>query len=93
MSRYFPEPQERDGGNVKIELGLSNYATKPDMKDIIDIKTSNLASKIDLTSLKAKVDNLDVDKLNAVPFDLNKLSNLVDSNVVKKVCIITWLPK
>ena len=63
------------------------------MKEAIDIKTSNLASKIDLTSLKAKVDNLDVDKLNAVSFDLNKLSNLVDSNVVKKVCIITWLPK
>ena len=63
------------------------------MKEAIDIKTSNLASKIDLTSLKAKVDNLDVDKLNAVPFDLNKLSNLVDSNLVKKVCIITWLPK
>ena len=54
------------------------------MKEAIDVKTSNLASKIDLTSLKAKVDNLDVDKLNAVPFDLNKLSNLVDSNVVKK---------
>ena len=63
------------------------------MKEAIDVKTSNLASKIDLTILKAKVDNLDVDKLNAVPFDLNKLSNLVDSNVVKKVCIITWLPK
>ena len=63
------------------------------MKEAIDVKTSNLASKIDLTSLKAKVDNLDVDKLNAVPFDLNELSNLVDSNVVKKVCIITWLPK
>ena len=93
MSRYFPEPQERYGGNVKIELGLSNYATKADMKETIDIKTSNLASKIDLTSLKAKVDNLDVDKLNAFPFDLNKLSNLVGSNVVKKVCIITWLPK
>ena len=63
------------------------------MKEAIDIKTSKLASKIDLTSLKAKVENLDVDKLKAVSFDLNKLSNLVDIYVVKKVCIRIWLPK
>ena len=63
------------------------------MKEAIDIKTSKLASKIDLTSLKAKVENLDVDKLKAVSFDLNKLSNLVDIYVVKKVCIRICLPK
>lgn len=54
------------------------------MKEAIDVKTSNLASKIDLTSLKAKVDNLDVDKLRTVPADLNKQSNVVDNDVVQK---------
>ena len=28
MSQYFPEPYERFGGNVKVKLDLSNYATK-----------------------------------------------------------------
>ena len=26
MSQYFPEPYEHSGGNVKVELDLSNYA-------------------------------------------------------------------
>ena len=32
MSQYFPEPHERfGGGNVKVELLLSSYATKADL--------------------------------------------------------------
>ena len=31
MSEYFPEPKS-SGGIMKIELGLSNYATKADLK-------------------------------------------------------------
>ena len=31
MSKYFPEPKS-SGGRVKVELGLSNYATKADLK-------------------------------------------------------------
>ena len=30
------------------------------------------------------MDNLDVDKLKTVPAELNKLSNVVDNDVVKK---------
>ena len=43
-----------------------------------------LASKTDLTSLKSKVDNLNVDKLRTIPAYFSKLSNLVDNDVVKK---------
>ena len=32
MSQYFPEPYNRFGGNVKVELDLSNYAAKTNLK-------------------------------------------------------------
>ena len=69
MSQHFPQPFESYGWNVKIELDLSNYATKADLNGATDIDTSTLASKTDLASLKTKVDNLDVDKLKTVPID------------------------
>ena len=34
--------------------------------------------------LKSKVDKLDIGKLETTPFDLNKLSNAVKTDVVKK---------
>ena len=37
----------------------------------------------DLTSLKAKVDKIDVDKLKTAPVDLIKLSNVVNNYVFK----------
>ena len=33
MRQYFPKPYKNFGGNVKIELELSNYATKTDFKN------------------------------------------------------------
>ena len=42
---------------------------------------------INLSNLKSKVDKLGVDKLVPVPVDLNKLSNVVKNDVVKRdVC-------
>ena len=32
MSEYFPKPYEPFGKNVKVELVLSNYAIKADLK-------------------------------------------------------------
>ena len=40
--------------------------------------------KTHLANLKTKVDELDIDKLAPVPFDLSKLSNVVKNDVVKK---------
>ena len=37
-----------------------------------------------LSSLKSKVDKLDVDKLIPVPVDLSKLSDVVKNDFVKK---------
>ena len=33
MRQYFPKPYKNFGGNVKVELELSNYATKTDLKN------------------------------------------------------------
>ena len=84
MSKYFAKLYERYRGNVKVELNLSNYATKADLKGAIDVDTSNSAAKSDLDSLKAEVDKIDIDKLKIVPPDLSKLSNAVDHDVVRK---------
>ena len=83
MSQYFPKPYDLFGGNVKVELDLSNYATKTHLK-VTKVYTSKLAGKSDLASLKAELSKLDVDKLNTVPNDLSKLRNIENNEVAKK---------
>ena len=86
MSEYFPKPQSHEE-NIKVEIDLSNYATKEDIKNITHVDTLRFALKTNLTNLKTEVDKLDIDKLLPVPTDLNKLSNVVKNDVVKKNCI------
>ena len=70
-------------------MDLSNYTAKSDLKNAAGIDTSKLAAKSNLASLKAEVDQTDVDKLKTVRIDLNKLSKAVKNEVVKKkLCII-----
>ena len=87
-SQYFRKPYRSFKGNVKVDLDLSSYATKADLKNATGVDTSKLASKSDLASLKAEVDQIDVDKLKTVPVELRKLSNVVNNDVAKKMCII-----
>ena len=63
---------------------MSNYATKTDLKGATGIDTSNLALKSNLVKLITEVNKIDVDTLKAVPVDLSKLSNVVNTDVVKK---------
>ena len=83
MSRYFP-PYRSHGGDIKVELDLSNYATKTDLKNVRHVDVSSFASKTNLASLKTEVDKIDADKLKSVPVDLAKLSNVVKNDVVRK---------
>ena len=84
MSQYFPKPSNRKE-NIKVEIDLSNYATKKDINDITYyVDTSNFALKTNLANLKTEVDKLDIDKLVPIPNDLSKLSNAVKNDVVKK---------
>ena len=83
MSTYYP-PYKSSGNNTKVELDLTNYATKTDLKNITHTDVSSLTSKTNLSALKSKVDKIDADKLKTVPDDLAKLSNVVKNEVVKK---------
>ena len=83
MNKCFP-PYNNSSKNIKVELDLSNYATKKDMKDITHIDASGFASKTNLAALKTEVDKIDTDKLKTVPDDLAKLTNVVKSEVGKK---------
>ena len=83
MSKYFP-PYGSSSENIKVELDLSNYATKDGVKNITHVHVSNYASKTNLAALKTEVDKIDTDELKTVPNDLAKLSNVVKNHVVKK---------
>ena len=62
MSQYFSEPKSL-GERVKVELDLSNYATKVNLKNVTSGDTSKFAKKIDSADLKSNFDKLDIDKL------------------------------
>ena len=83
MGQYFP-PYNNSSNNIKVELDLSNYATKDDAKNITHVDVSSYAAKTNLAALKTEVDKIDIDKLKTVPDDLAKLSNVVKNEVVKK---------
>ena len=72
------------GGNVKVELDFSNYATKADLKNATVVDTLKFAEKVDLGNLKSEVDKLDINELKTTPVDLRKLSDIVKNEVAKK---------
>ena len=84
MSEFFPESKSL-GGKVKVELDLSNYATKADLKNATGINTSSFAQKLDLANLKSNIDKLDIDKLQHVPTNLSNLKGEVDRLDVDKL--------
>ena len=70
MSVHFPESLEV---KVKVELDLSNYATKSDFKNATGVDTSKFDKQVDLANLKTNVDKLDIAKLENVPTNLSNL--------------------
>ena len=70
--------------DISVKVDLSNYATKADLKNATGIDTSKLAARSDLVSLKAEVDQLDIEKLIPVSVDLSKLSDGVKNYIVEK---------
>ena len=83
MSEYFPGPKSL-GGRVKVELDLSNYAIKADLKTATGADASNFAKKVDLANLKSNVDKLDIDKLKNAPTNLSNLKTKVNKLDVDK---------
>ena len=83
---YYP-PYKSSSNNVKVELDLTNYATKTDLKNITHVDVSSFASKTNLAALKIEVDKIDTDKLKTAlknNADLAKLTNAIENDVVKK---------
>ena len=83
ISTYYP-PYKSSSDNIKVELDLTNYATKTDLNNITHVDTSTFASKTNLAALKSEVDKIDVDKLKTAPVDLAKLTNAVENDLVKR---------
>ena len=78
MRQYFPEPFRSFGANINDKVDLSN-ATKADIKNISHVDTSSFALRTNLANLKTELDKLDIDKLEPVRVDLNKLTDVVKS--------------
>ena len=62
MSTYYP-PYKSSSSNVKVELDLTNDATKTDLKNITYVDVSSYALKTNLAALKSEVDKIDINKL------------------------------
>ena len=92
MSQYFPKPCEFCG-DINFKVDLSHYATKANLKNATGIDTSKLAAKSDLVSLKAEVDKPDIKTLIPAYVDLRKVSDAIQNDVVKKLCMANHLLK
>ena len=79
MIQYFPKPYEPFGGDINVKVDLSSYGTKADIKNISHVDTPSFALKSNLAILKTEVD-----KLEPVPVDSSKRSDVVKNDVVKK---------
>ena len=74
MSKYFTE-QNSSGRRVKVELDLSNYGTKSDLKNATGVDTSKFAKKLHLDNLEYIVDELAIDRLKTLPTNLSNFKS------------------
>ena len=84
MSEYF-QKQKYSQAYVNIELDLSNYATKADLKIATGDNSSDFTKKTNLTDLKSDVDKLDIDKLKDLPNNLSNSKSKVNKLDVYKL--------
>ena len=63
MSEYFQKLKSL-GVNVNVEIDLSNYESKADLKNATGVDTSDFSpKKTNLATLKSDIDKLSIDKL------------------------------
>ena len=67
--------------DINVQVDLSNYATKAEIKNISHIDTLRFALKTNLANLKTEVDELGIEKLKPLLDDVSKLSNVVTNAV------------
>ena len=66
------------GANVKVELDLSNYATKADLKNAAGVDRSDFAKKTNLANSKSDVGKSDIHKSKNAPNGLSNLKSKID---------------
>ena len=79
----LPKPRPF-GEKVKVELDLSNHATKVYIKNATGFDTSKFTKKVDLANLKSEIHKLDISKLETTLAGLSKRNGALKNNVVKK---------
>ena len=52
---YFRRRYKRFDGDISVKVDLSNYATKPDFKNVSHVDVSSFALKSNLANLKTEV--------------------------------------
>ena len=67
---------------INVELNLSNYVTKSDLKNATGIDTSDFLKRAVLVSLKLDIETF---KLETTPTDLGKLSNVKTMTLLKRL--------
>ena len=72
MSQFLSEPKSSKR-RVKVELDLSNYATKAVFKIEAGVDVHKFAKIVELANSKSDVNKLDINKLKNVPNDLSNL--------------------
>ena len=65
ISEYFSGSKSL-GGRVKVELDLSNYEKKADLKNVTSVYTSKFAKKVDLANLKSNADKSHINYINYI---------------------------
>ena len=79
---------------MQVEVDLSNYETKADLKAATVVDTSKFAKNVDLVNSKSNVGKLDIDKIKNVPTSLTNLKSKVDKlDVVKLLPVLVDLSK
>ena len=77
MNEDFAKPKSLEA-NVRVELDLSNYTTKADLKNATGVDTCDFAKQADLANSKSYVDKLDYDESKNVLSYLSNLKNKRD---------------
>ena len=72
---------------MKVELDLSNFATKADLKNATSVDKLKFHKKVDLDHLKSNVDKLDIGEQKNVPTNLSNLKSKEDKLDVDKLVL------
>ena len=91
MSEYFLEPKS-SGATVKVELDLSNYTKKEDLKATV-VDTSKFDKKVDLASIKSNVNQLVIVQVMQLKIMLWKMMYIMLRSKILKIKYLILLTK